>query len=374
MSRRNIMMNRKEEVYAKLKKVRTLLKEQKLEGILINSIANFAWLTAGGDSHVDIDNKEGATSLFVTHNKAFAVTTNIEAPRIETEEIAGLGFEILTFKWYNDQEEAAVFSKLTKGISFGSDTPKPGMKYVGNEFKPLRYVLMPPEIERYRWVGLHSSQAIEKAAREIEPGMTEFEIEAVMARNLLNDCMTPTVLLVAVDERNFLYRHPVPTDKKLVKYALLVCCCRRWGLVASRSRSVYFGELPAELEAKQRAVTYVDAVMMAKSRPGTLVKDVIKAAQDAYEKMGFSDEWNFQHQGGASGYDNRDYIGKPDLNEVVHLHQAFTWNPTIQGTKSEDTIIVNQKEPELITQTGNWPTIEQKVDGITLKRPAILLR
>ena len=114
--------------------------------------------------------------------------------------------------------------------------------------------------------------------------------------------------------------------------------------------------------------------MMVNSRPGTLVKDVIKAGQSAYEREGFPGEWNFQHQGGASGYDNRDYLGMPDMNEMIHLHQAFTWNPTIQGTKSEDTIIVNEKEPELITQTGGWPTIEHEVDGIVLKRPAILSR
>jgi Xaa-Pro dipeptidase len=367
-------MNRKEEVTEKLNRVRIFLHEKQLDGILLSSLANFAWLTAGGDSHIDIDNKYGGVSLFITHDKAYAITNNIEAPRIETEEMASLGFEFVVSKWHDDKEEASIFLKLTEGITCGSDNVIPGMKFIGNEFKSIRYVLMQSEIERYRWVGLHSSQAIERAAIEIQPGMTEFEIEAVMARNLLNDYMTPTVLLVAVDERNFLYHHPIPTEKKLEKYALLVCCCRRWGLVTSRSRSVYFGKVPRDLEAKQRAVTYVDAVMMARTRPGVTVKEVIKAAQDAYKKTGYPDEWNFQHQGGAIGYENRDYIGKPDMNEVIHNHQAFTWNPTIQDTKSEDTIIVNEKEPELITQTADWPTIEYMIDGITLKRPSILER
>lgn len=368
------MMDRKEEVSAKLGKVRLFLEEKKLDGILLSNFANFAWLTAGGDSHVEIDNKNGSATLFVTQNKACIITTNIEAERIETEEVAGLGFEVLASKWHNDKEEASIYAKLIWDIHCGSDTMKPGMSFVGDEFKTLRYELMPSEIERFRWLGFHSSQAVENAAREIQPGMTEFDVEAVMARNLLNDFMTPTVLLVAADERNFHYRHPVPTEKKLEKYVLLVCCCRRWGLVASRSRSVYFGKLPQELEAKQRTVTYVDAVMMAKTRPGALVKDVIKAAQDAYTECGYPGEWNFQHQGGAIGYDNRDYIGKPGMNDMVHLHQAFTWNPTVQGTKSEDTIIVTESVPELITQTSNWPTIEHSVDGFTLKRPLILER
>ena len=201
-------MNRKDEVNAKLEKTRTWLDEQKLDAVFINSFANFAWLTAGGDSHVEFDNKEGSASLLITPNQAIVFTTNIEGGRIETEEIARLGFELLTYKWHDDKAQASTFSKLTDGLLCGSDTPKPGMKFIGNDFKKLRYVLMPSEIERYRWVGMHSSLAIEKAAREIEPGMSEFDIEGVMARNLFNDFMTPTVLLVAVDERNYLTQAP----------------------------------------------------------------------------------------------------------------------------------------------------------------------
>jgi Xaa-Pro dipeptidase len=367
-------MNRLEESNKKIAKLRTFLHENKLDAVLLNTFANFAWLTAGGDAHIDTDSKNGGASIFISEKKACIITTNVEADRLEEEEVTGMGFEFVVSKWYDEAEEVSLLEKLTTGLRCGSDTWMPEKIFVGNEIKQLRAVLMEPEIERYRWLGKHSSQAIEHVAREIQPGMTEFEIEGLMANQLYSDSITPTVLLVAVDDRNYKYRHPIPTEKRLEKFALLVCCCRRWGLVTSRSRNVYFGKLPVDLEAKQKAVTYVDAVMMAKSHPGVLVKDVIAAAQEAYVQCGWPGEWNYQHLGGALGYENRDYIGKPGMKEVIHLNQAITWNPTVQGTKSEDTILVNTGVPEIITQTDNWPTIEYKVDGIQLRRPVILER
>ena len=204
--------------------------------------------------------------------------------------------------------------------------------------------------------------------------MTEHEIAAEMARNLFAKNMYPVVILIATDERNFSYRHPLPYDKKLEKYAMLITCARRGGLITSRSRSVYFGNLPSELAAKQEAVAYVDAVFMARTQPGEKVTDIFQAAKDAYAKVGWPEEWHFHHQGGSIGYESRDYIGSQSSTDVVYPHQAFTWNPTIQGTKSEDTIIVTAGTPEIITATGQWPSMRLDIDGLKIDRPEILIR
>ena len=52
--------------------------------------------------------------------------------------------------------------------------------------------------------------------------------------------------------------------------------------------------------------------------------------------------------------------------------QAFCWNPTITGTKSEDTILATGHGPEMITRPLLYPTISMEVDGIRFTRPAIL--
>ena len=62
----------------------------------------------------------------------------------------------------------------------------------------------------------------------------------------------------------------------------------------------------------------------------------------------------------------------PRRRVVVSAGQVYAWNPSITGTKSEDTILVGEKENEVLTSIDGWPTISVTVDGQTFERPAIL--
>ena len=42
----------------------------------------------------------------------------------------------------------------------------------------------------------------------------------------------------------------------------------------------------------------------------------------------------------------------------MQARQAFAWNPTIAGTKVEDTALVIGDSIEIITSTPGWPTIQ----------------
>lgn len=369
-------MDRLTEIRIKHERVKKYLNKKKYDGVLLTSTANFSWLTGGGDTHVENHNKFGVGTLFATPEKIHIITNNIEADRINNEELQGVESEFLfeVSNWYDPEGETKILKKLLSGLKVASDMPREGMPIAGGDFASLRFELTDAEIERYRWLGKHSSKAVEAVGREIEPGMTEHEIEAALAQKLLADNMMPVVLLIAVDERNFQYRHPIPTEKKLKNYVQLVCCARRWGLITSRTRSVYFGNLPDDLKKKQDACVYVDSVFMARTKPGVVVGKIMDDAKKAYADVGYSDEWHFHHQGGSIGYESRDYISFSETKDVVLKNQAFTWNPTIQGTKSEDTIIVTDHEPEIITLTGDWPEIDVTVDNMVFKRPAILER
>ena len=55
-------------------------------------------------------------------------------------------------------------------------------------------------------------------------------------------------------------------------------------------------------------------------------------------------------------------------------NQAFAWNPSITGTKSEDTILATDKGPALLTRPVDWPTLEVEFAGRTVPRADILVR
>jgi antitoxin VapB len=164
----------------------------------------------------------------------------------------------------------------------------------------------------------------------------------------------------------------LPTEKKLQRYAMLVLCGRRQGLVASVTRLVHFGPLPEELQHKQRACALVDATFIAKTQPGARLGDVFEAAQVAYASTGFADEWQLHHQGGPAAYEPREFVATPVHEHVVLEGEVYAWNPSITGVKSEDTIMIGPERNEVLTTISGWPMLKVEVEGIAWERPAIL--
>ena len=100
--------------------------------------------------------------------------------------------------------------------------------------------------------------------------------------------------------------------------------------------------------------------------------EVFAAGLGAYKEAGFGSEWRLHHQGGATGYATRDYKATATEKKIVELNQAFAWNPSITGTKSEDTIIAREERTEIITNTPSWPLIPGTFRDQTIGRPDIL--
>jgi hypothetical protein len=90
---------------------------------------------------------------------------------------------------------------------------------------------------------------------------------------------------------------------------------------------------------------------------------------DEYIRAGYPDEWRLHHQGGAAGYEPREYFAFPESTDLVTPGQVYAWNPSITGSKSEDTILVGEKGNEILTEIPGWP--KMVVDS--MERPAILV-
>lgn len=156
---------------------------------------------------------------------------------------------------------------------------------------------------------------------------------------------------------------------------MLVLCGRKYGLVANLTRLVHFGPPPRELREKLEKVITVDAKMIARTVVGAGLADIFHAGMAAYAAVGFPQEWKLHHQGGVAGYNGREILATPNSQEIVQDGQAFAWNPSIRGVKSEDTIIVQGDSREFLTGSGRWPTLAIELsDGSTLMRPDLLVR
>jgi antitoxin VapB len=359
-----------DELTEKKQRLQIFFDQHNLDAIYISQVANFAWLTGGLEPVVMINSDRAEAGLLVTRNKDYVICNSIEHPRLRDEDrLEDLGYEFHVTPWY---EGIPRFDELVQELRWASDWPGLGAPDLSMEFSHLRYQLTPEEVERYRWLGYHTGQAIEDAARAVRPGMSEGQISGMIASQVLDRGITPVLLLVGADERIRQYRHPIPTQKQLQQYAMLVICGRRWGLVASATRFVHFGSLPSELEHRQEACAYVDATFNAATTTGSRVADVFQQGVNAYAEVGFPDEWRKHNQGGAAGYLSRDYDGTLTCDQIVLAEQGFAWNPSITGIKSEDTMIVHETGSEFLTVTGDWPSLTVMLGDQKWERPAIL--
>ena len=97
-------------------------------------------------------------------------------------------------------------------------------------------------------------------------------------------------------------------------------------------------------------------------------------AQDAYAAEGFPGEEKFHHQGGATGYGEREWVATPNGSETVVNNQAFAWNPSIRGGKAEDTVILRDGKIEWLTATPELPVIEATLNGNTYPAAGVLVK
>lgn len=358
------------ELQTKLDRMRALLAERQLDALLLQRVSSFAWATCGAASYINTAATDGVGALLITPEEHILITNTIEAPRFEHEEgLAAQGWRFHVSPWH---AAANTVASLTEGLRVGSDLPVPGMLDLSADVASLRSHLTPEEDQRFRDLGRLCAGAMDEAIRAVRPGMSEHKIAALLARSAESRGVQAIVNLIAADRRIFAYRHPLPTGRTLERYAMVVLCGRRSGLVCSLTRLVHFGPLPDDLRRKAEAVATVDATFIAATRPGRLLGEIFAEALAAYTATGFGDEWQLHHQGGIAAYEPRELVATPASVEQVAEGQAYAWNPSITGTKSEDTILVGPNANEIISAIPGWPTIAITVDGQTIARPAIL--
>ena len=351
---------------ARTERLDAYLDERGLEAVWFARPNGFAWLT-GGDNVVDADATTGVAAAGYDGDLR-VITDNIEADRLADEELPD-AFALESFPWYAGSLGEAVAERSPAPAAADFDVP--GFEAVDGT--RLRQPLTDDDVERYRELGREVAAAVETVCRNLEPDDPEYEVAAGIDISLASRDVDTPVVLVGGADRAEAFRHYTPSDAALGDYALVSVTAERAGLYASMTRTVAF-DAPDWFEERHRAAARVEATAVRATEaaaaghlsqsPGAddaapdTAGDVFEAVQRAYDAVGFPDEWEQHHQGGAAGFAGREWIATPDGDEPVQRPMGYAWNPTVRGTKSEDTHLVAQDLTERLTKTGRWPTHE----------------
>lgn len=361
------------------------LRDSGHDGILLQRVDNFAAATGGLRNYINAYTDIGANALAITkHGEAWYVGNNIELPRLRDEELGSLAAGYKDFLWFESDPAKCVQQQFSG--SWCSDTGALGPN-VNGALAPMRTLLTPFELDRYRALGRMAAESMEQVLARIERGTSEADIAAALvAEGQRRHCHVP-VFLVASDERIAKYRHPLPVvppllsdgvpHKTVDRYVMVVGCFLRDGLIVSLTRMKKVAELPEEIEERYRRICAVDALVQEATRPGRTLGEVFADLQAAYAAQGFDpNEWHHHHQGGLTGYAGRTAKGTPGstvpcldtawgskaseiFGESVSWETAFAWNPSGPGVKSEDTfLLATDGQREIISGTPALPVVD----------------
>ncbi|RUT02025.1 peptidase M24 [Dulcicalothrix desertica PCC 7102] len=362
-------MNRyNDEVSTKLEFIRQTLKETGAQGVYLSGTDWFAWATAGASNTVLLTAETGIASVLVTPEDAWVLTDEIEAQRLQDEELPS-NLKLHIYPWADTNARKSFIRDATGDGKVLSDRPTETQKPLPESLQQYKRVMMPTELERYREVGCKASEAMTEVLQAAKPTWTEYQLAGAGAEALWARGLHPALTLVAGERRLPLYRHATPTNEPIGVKAMMVFCARGYGLYANLTRFVSFGTIPHQENELHRVCREVESVALNKCKPGTALNEVYQTLFYAYQQHNFPNAIREHHQGGTTGYLAREIVANPTTTDTLKENIAVAWNPSLAGAKIEDTFVISADgKLENLTYDANFPSVE--VEGRL--RPLVL--
>lgn len=347
-----------QEVDRKLEFIRKTLTETGSIALRLRGTDWFAWATAGGSNTVLLAAETGVAEVLITAENAFVLTDEIEAQRLQDEELPA-NFQLHIYPWADVSQRESFVKEITAGGNVMSDRPTDRERAIDPSLQSRKQVMMSSELERYREVGRLASEAMTEVLSAAKPTWTEYQLAGAGAEALWARGLHPALTLAAGERRLPLYRHATPTGEQIGKQAMLVFCARGSGLYANLTRFVCFGSLEKQDAELHEKVREIEAAALNSCGPGVSLNAVYNVLKNTYEQQGYPQAIREHHQGGTTGYLAREIVANPGTSEILEENSVVAWNPSLPGAKIEDTFVISSDGTlENLTFDRTWPTIE----------------
>lgn len=357
-------MKREQDFDYKIEAIRAILVEKGYSCIEIKSQALFSYITKGR-GFIGIASTMACANLFITLDGIYLVGDNIDTMRIYNEQMNSNPLvKVLMYQWYEPSKRSEIVDKITNGLKVASEGD------LESELFKLRTVMTPYDKEEYKKLCHDAATIVEDICKNLKSGITEYELAGEISKQFWSNDIEPITLLVAFDERALLYRHPVMVNNTLKNYALVGICGRRNGLIVSITRDVLI-DRDEEMIQKHDKCVMVNAAFLNALKIDNTLEEVFENGINEYSKQGYPQEYQEHHQGGLTGYIPREMKVNFLCKHLVRENEVYAFNPTIQGAKCEDTVLVTESGIEIMTYTGNYAYKTCEIDGQQYIMPTV---
>lgn len=352
--------DRSVEINDKIATMRRWLVTSQAAAIRLRGADWFAWATAGGSNLVLQAAETGVAEVLVTPQEAYILTDEIEAQRLQDEEVPE-GFAWHVIPWAEAERRERFVRAVAAGTVVLSDRPSipnPDETLLPSSCRLERMALCEREAARYDALGHQAALAMSEVLHAARPTWTEYELAGAGADALWGRGIHPSLLLAAGEDRLTRYRHPTPSRAPLGCQAMLVFCAQQHGLYANLTRFVQFK--PRDLRPDrqhQAAIMSVEAACLDACTVDQPLSNVYRVLDEAYRSAGFPEAIRDHHQGGITGYLSREIVATPNTDIRLKNGMAVAFNPTLPGVKMEDTFLLQDGKLKNLTLDPDWPTV-----------------
>ncbi|MFO0930848.1 MAG: hypothetical protein U0736_28100 [Gemmataceae bacterium] len=265
----DVSSDRRVDIEGKQARVATLLRDIGRDGLLLLEPENVTWFTAGATARGILTPAE-APVVYCTPEARWLITGNADTARMFDEELDGMGFQLKEWPWHWGRDQ--FLADLCNGRKVACDLPTgpnlPGdFQPVADQLRTIRRVLTRYDQACLLALGQLLAHALEATCRTLQRNDTEREAAGHLAHRLMHRGAVPIHIGVAADGRSRTYRRFGYTATPIERYAVLVATARKYGLHATASRTVSFGEPPDDLKAEQNASIRVSASYLSSTWP-----------------------------------------------------------------------------------------------------------
>ena len=287
--------------------MRDWLEQSGASAVVLTQAGSVAWLTGGLTNPVERGHPSSPLWIVVGPDDATAMTSEVEAPRLEAE--GDIGMPLVAVSWFEPGALAAAAERAA-GVprsAIASDGEAAFGIDASDDLAVLRLRLLPDERERLRELAHDAALALEESLKAFRPGELDRDIQARIADALERRGALAVCLIVGGDDRVERFRHPLSLGVPVQRLVMAVVVAERGGLHAAATRYACAAPLSPPIRAARAAALDVEAAMLAASTAGATYGDVLQVCDRAYAAAGHPQAWREHYQGGPIGYRQREF-------------------------------------------------------------------
>ncbi|MBY0230748.1 MAG: M24 family metallopeptidase [Gemmataceae bacterium] len=365
--------DRRADVEAKQARVAGLLKKHGRDGLLLLAPENFGWITSGATARGVID-PATAPAIYCTPEARWLLASNADSQRLFDEEMEALGFQLKEWPWHWGREQLLADLCHNRKVCCDLADRMEEVPSIAADLRAERRTLTVYEQASLLAVGEVVAHALEATCRTIPKDQTEREAAAQIAHRLMHRGVVPVHIGVAADNRSRHYRRHGFTQASIERFAVMTATGRKYGLHATATRMVAFGEPSDELKHEINAVCRVSAAYIAATWPDSVPREVLAAGKRIYHLSGQEHEWLLAPQGCFTGRAPVEGHITPKTEELMQAGWAVAWQASAGSAASGDTFIVAEEGARPVTPMEAWPQKKVRIQGHEVLRPDALVR